>query len=849
MTLIRHFIIIDLYVTITIGDYMLKFVKKNIGAITTFFLTIILTLFIFYEVGILDGTILISDLNAEYQPLLLQVRRILTGEMGIYNFNTGMGDSFIGTFYYYMSSPLNILTLFIKDINQLVIILVTLKLALASLFSYLFFKYQFKDEKRKYLIIFSVLYSLSSFSLSYYLHIMWLDIYLLLPLLLLGIDKMIKEKKHLLYVVSLIMMIFCNYYFAYMVCIFSFIYFNYKVLIHKQSINSIIKNNIHFIIVSFLACLGASIVLVPIASEISTYSRHNSMLFGGEILDFNFNIINIIKHYILGNVEDIELLNDNNFYLYTSIIIIPLLYFYFITKHISKREKILSAGILVLLILSISCNYINYAWHGFVPPSFFNGRYTFMFILFILLLALKGLYYFQDYKLYHYMIIFCIILIPISILLKLDNNFNLNAYDIMKLVILGIMLLLLKLIPNNRYCSALLLACVLYEVNINGYLYLSRYNFNSSTGDNTYQNAINYIKNYEQKDTFYRIDDNNSNSDNYSILYNYYSIDYFMSTVKKDLVEFFIKLDVGNHGYTKNTISYDGSFHLISSLLNIKYYIETKGLDNNTYKALYTNNYTVYQNPYSLNIGYMVNDSITETKLDSNGLNNLQKIYQDMFNIDVLTEVKINKDDDYNYSFTNVSNNNFYILVKLKNWYSYDDLKVYVNNTELSNTNNTYNYHVNNNYELDNTINISLSCNDGTFNDIEGIYVYYYDMDKFKKTIDQSKEHQLNVTNVNNNEIIGNISVDSNNILFTSIPYNENIDIYVDGKKQNKLKLLDTFIGVKLDEGIHEIKIKYTPKTLYISIIPSILSLGLLYIYLLIYKKYLHKTNLKECPQ
>lgn len=821
---------------------MLKFVKRNIGPILTFFLTIILTLFIFYEVGILDGTILISDLNAEYQPLLLQVRRILTGEMGIYNFNTGMGDSFIGTFYYYMSSPLNILTLFIKDINTLVIVLVTLKIALSSLFSYFFFKYQFKEEKKKYLIIFSLLYALSSFSLSYYLHIMWLDIYLLLPLLLLGIDKIIKEKKHLLYIVSLIMMIFCNYYFAYMVCIFSFIYFNYKLLINEKKLKNVVKQNIHFIIVSILACIGASIVLVPIASEISTYSRQNSMLFGGEILEFNFNLINIIKNYILGNVGNIELLNENNFYLYTSIIVIPLLYFYFISKNINKREKLLSAILLLLLILSISCNYLNYAWHGFVPPSFFNGRYTFMFILFILLLAIKGLYYLEDYKIYHYIIIFSIIFIPIIILIKFNSNFSLNAYDIMKLIILAIYLFLLKLIPNNRYSSALLLACVLYEVNINGYLYLNRYNFNSSTGDNTYRNAVDYIKNYEQEDTFYRIEDNNSNSDNYSILYNYYSIDYFMSTVKKDLVNFFINLDVGNHGYTKNTISYDGTFHLISSLLNIKYYIETKGLDNNIYKALYTNNYTVYKNPYSLNIGYMVNEKITNTKMSGNGLNNLKRIYSDMNNIDILTEIELNKIDDYNYSFNNTSSNNFYILVKLKNWYSYDDLKVYVNNTELNNNNNTYYYHIDNNYDLNNDISISISCYEGTMNDIEGIYVYYYDMDKFDETIKQLKEHELVVSNVKNNEIDGVITVESNNILFTSIPYNENIDVYVDGKKQKKLKLLNTFIGVKLDEGTHEIKIKYAPKILYISVIPSILSLTILSFYLRIYKKKI-RTN------
>ena len=249
----------------------MKFLKRNIGPIITFFLTVILTLIIFYEVGIFKGTILISDLNAEYQPLLMQVRRILTGQMGIYNLNTGMGDNFTGTFFYYMSSPLNLLTLFIKDINKLVIVLVTLKLGLASLFSYKYFRYQVKEEKIKYLTIVSIMYALSAFSLSYYLHIMWLDVYMLFPLLLLGIDKIIKEKKHLLYIISMILIIFCNYYFAYMVCIFSFIYFNYKLLCNKELKGKRIRENIHFILVSILAIGGASLVLLPIAGELSTY--------------------------------------------------------------------------------------------------------------------------------------------------------------------------------------------------------------------------------------------------------------------------------------------------------------------------------------------------------------------------------------------------------------------------------------------------------------------------------------------------------------------------------------------------------------------------------------------------
>lgn len=823
----------------------MKFLKKNIGTIITFFATIILTLIIFYEVGIFKGSILISDLNAEYQPLLMQVRRILTGQMGIYNFNTGMGDNFTGTFFYYMSSPLNILTLFIKDINKLVIVLVTLKLALTSLFSYKYFRYQVEKENIKFISIISIMYALSSFSLSYYLHIMWLDVYMLFPLLLLGIDKIIKERKHLIYIISMILIIFCNYYFAYMVCIFSFIYFNYKLLINKDNKGKKLRENIHFIIVSILAIGGASLVLLPIAGEIGTYSRQNGYLFGGEDIKYTLNVVTYVKTYILGNVSNIDILNEHNFYIYTSIIVFPLLYIYFACKNITLREKICSASILLLLILSIGCNYLNYAWHGFVPPSFFNGRYTFMFILFILMLCLKGLYNIKDIELYHFFVIAFLILAPVACLLTFSQSFLLDADDLVKISLFVMYLFIIKLIPNNKYLTAILIAALLYEVNLNAYTYLRRYHFDAPTKDNTYEKSIKYIK--EKDDNiFYRIEDDTTNTDNYSILYNYYSIDYFMSTVKKDLVKFFLDLDVTSHSYTKNTISYDGRYHMISSLLNVKYYIETKSLSNEYYKKLETidDNYEVYENPYALNLGYMVNKDILNTKLNgSNGLENLNNIYKAMTGKNVFNEQKLEKIDDRNYVMENFRTKNFYILVKLGDWYSYSDLSVSINGETLDNTGSTFYYFVKNEYKEDEKLDITLTAGDATIGDIKGVYVYYINENNFNESIDMLKKNQLTVSSIQRDTLKGFITCDEDGVLFTSIPYDKNLSIYVDGKKQKTVKVLDTFMGVELDEGLHEIKIEYKPNNIYKAIIPSILSLTILWLYLKFISNRILKTE------
>ncbi len=787
--------------------------KKYKGLLLTSILSIFITLVIFYLNGVFDNTIFMSDLNAEYAPLLQGIGR---GYFNLYNFQTAMGDNFIGTFFYYMSSPLNILSLVIKDLNILVITLVLIKLALASSCSYLLFKYLFKNAKDSYLIAFSLMYAVSSFSLSYYLHIMWLDIYALFPLIILGIEKIINEKKHLLYIISLMLIIFCNYYFSYMIVIFSFIYYNYRLLVNNEDS---LKKNGQFIILNLLIILSSSFILLPIMSEIGSYSRQNGIIFGNENIHFAFNFKDIFKHFILGDYQDVELLNEHNFYLHTSIIMAPLIYLYFISKKISIREKAFSLLMLLGFILSISCNYVNYMWHGFVPTSFFNGRYTFMFILFMLITGLKAVSNLDTKHILHYLII-ALLLIGGTILLG-----QLTTFNIIKLAILILLLIMLK----YKVSPIFFLSLIILEMTLNGYLYLDRFSFMSKEKIKyDEENAISFIKSYDDS-AFYRIEDNSTDSSNFPMRYNYNGIDYFMSTVKKPIVNFLIKMDNNNHAYTKNTISYNGANVLLSSLLNVKYYVETKGLTNNDYYKLshIKDNIDVYQNPYALSLGFMVNSDILKTKLNDNGLQNLNAIYQDMSGKTIFTPITLIK-ENYHYTFSNPDNKPFYLLVNFNNWPYYRDFKVYVNNKGISDVNNTYLYNVSNSPS---DVTISFSSNLEDMEHFSGIYAYYYDMEIFEETINKLKQNSLEISDVKANYLKGKIDVTENQILFTSIPYHKDLNIYVDGKKVSKIKLLDTFLGAKLDKGHHTITIKYQPKILYYSYIPSLIGIVLLILF------------------
>ena len=921
----------------------MKRVKKYTGEIITFILTTLLLLIIFKSNDLFNKSIIISDLRTQLYPLITNLKESLSSNtFSLYDLRYGMGDSIIGTIYYYLMSVTNILALFIKNLNIFFITIIIIKSALAGSFCYIYLKYQFKKENKLYFVLFSLLYSLSSYYISYNMVTEFLDVYMLFPILLLGIDKMIKEKKYLLYIISLILIIASNYYFSYMVCIFAFLYFNYRLVIERKKIDYklIIKENKNFIIISFLTCLIMSFVYLPIALEIGSYSHDSSSLFGGQPLKILFNLEDIIHYYFIGDFKDVNVINCVCFYLYTSIIILPLLYLYFINNKIVKKEKLATTIMLLIMLMSIGINYINYIWHGFIPPTGFNGRFTFMFILFLILISLKSLYNLKEFKDKDYIIIFSIIYVPIfiysiinyprlisietlislyvvyfftiilsllitqkinkitsyiialSILLityilinrvsiivylynlclvlicsfilsfinkkhelKLSNyilvalillipisiysiivNIRLLHYiTLYKLILLTIIIMIIKYLPKNKKLIYLFSILVIIELTINGYNYLNRFKYKEI--DNSYSQVIEYIKSID-KSNFYRIEDNLIiDAENNSLLYNYYGIDYFMSTSKKDYINFFKRLNVNDKTTASNTITYDGSNHLVSSLLGIKYYIETNYKNNSTYKEINRiKDYKIYLNEDSLELGYMVDKKIINNIKDKNGLDYINSIYKNMTNNDknILEEVNVKKKNKNNYYFTNTSKKDIYLLVELNDKKGPKPSHIYVNGEIITTEqdNNTYQYRINNKYQINDNIEIKIKGKKKALNKVVNVYAYYYNDEVYKEDINILKEQQFKVTSIKYNTIKGVIDSKEDNILLITSLYNDDLKIYVDGKKQDKIKVLDAFLGTNITKGKHKIKIVYKPTKLYISFIPSLIGLVLLIIYL-----------------
>ena len=106
----------------------------------------------------------------------------------------------------------------------------------------------------------------------------------------------------------------------------------------------------------------------------------------------------------------------------------------------------------------------------------------------------------------------------------------------------------------------------------------------------------------------------------------------------------------------------------------------------------------------------------------------------------------------------------------------------------------------------------------------------------YKKYIRRLKSDTLVVTHFSPNSIIGDISLDTNKILFLSIPFDRGWTVKVNGETRQLFLVNCGFTGLPLDSGDYTIELSYQPKLVKIGFIVTILSI-IIYIMLIVLEK------------
>ena len=782
----------------------------------------------------------------QYAGFTSYYKNVLLGKESLfYSFKGLLGYNFYATSIYYMFNPTNLLCIFSTNVNILeyYTFIILLRIGLSGFTMCKYLKYKFKNQSNLRYIIFSISYALMAYNVCYFFNYMYFDTVVLFPIVVLGLDKLIYERKNRLYIISLTLSIISNFYIGYMVCIFSLLYFIYNIVIYKLDKN-IIKD---FIISSLLSGFMCMIIIIPEANELL---KGKALLYTSsktEYFKFNMNFLNIFYKFLPGSTSNYDL-EYGMVNIYVSLFVIILVIKYFFNKKISKKERITTLIFILFFLFSISFNLLDFAWQLFQKPIWYPNRYIFTFSFFLITIAMKeitNITYKTNIKENLIIIISFILLILYSIIsLKIHNdNLKIISY------ILGIILILqYTFFLNNKNAKYLLVMLFFIEVTTNAIFTLKIMGKTTTmtqykTNEEINEKAVKHIKEIENKDNnFYRMELSTSTVHNSPSLLNYNGINHFNSVKNAKTLNFLNKF---NYQVTDDTsVEFNNYNPYLTSLLGIKYINGSK--DEMYYENVYNENPYMYLNKDALSLGYMIYNK--EFKESNSSYQNTENLINSMLNTDIKrykvidnfngedTEIKEIDNKKYVISKTSIKieledkASNSMFLIPSRNISFVANYSIFINDEEIKDAvikQSPIFINKGDTYKIIIKSNLSKT-------ELNSLKWYQIDYDKYIETINELKKNEFNITKYNkDNHIEGNIDVNNDkNVLLLTIPYDKGWNIYVDDNKVNYDICFDSFICLDLDKGKHNIKMNYVPSWFIVGLIISSLAFIVTIIYI-----------------
>ncbi|MBR3575467.1 MAG: YfhO family protein [Lachnospiraceae bacterium] len=393
--------------------------KKSIIIIVTSFITAaILATVIFAFSGIFPGSeriLFVFDMLEQFASFYSSLKGLFTGDVTFfYTFRGSLGTSYMGTYAYYLASPFSFITcLFdtehLPDAIWLMDIVKTgmIGASFSAFALYRGVKSPFQN------IVLSMCYALSSAAVTFFILPMYLDVMYMLPVLCILLERLIRTKSGtrsrsvrygLAYSVLLGTGIMIHYYSMYMVCLFLAMYSVYLMTedVYLYNVKSVkkqardknrtvsaefIRKYIEFVLYSLLGAVLSLPMLVPVIRELFKGKISDAGVYshGGIIVTAPSDLL---KQFLCGNYG--YLYSEGAPYIYCTLIAFAFAIYGLLKGMDNIRNRICGACILAVISCSFIFRPLYRVWHIFRDPVAYPHRFSFIFVFFVMVLAIKG---------------------------------------------------------------------------------------------------------------------------------------------------------------------------------------------------------------------------------------------------------------------------------------------------------------------------------------------------------------------------------------------------------------------------------------------------------------------------
>lgn len=566
--------------------------------------------------------------NLRYFRQLL-VNFIRTGNLSAFTWNIGLGIDLFSNLNYYITG--DIFSYFsilfpTKNVESLYSILIIVRMYFIGISFIAYCKYKKMDIFPT--IIGSLMYTFSSFVLySAVRHPYFSNAVMLFPLLMIGIEKIIKEGKFYFYVILIAVTFISSFYFGYMMSLIIAIYGialainTYK----EQGIKKICSVLLKTFFYSLLGILISSIIVLPTLIDFFNSERSSTSIQPYSIGYYRNLIYNLTT-------------TKGSYWVYLGV---QSLIFISLPIFIKERKKnyplfwlmiVLILPLLVSNIASIICGFSfpNNRWiyvysfiFAYISTLFLNNQNkiskkdsTYIAGMVALYLGINLIFEkeLNKYIIAQFFVLVILIVVYINknfIIKKIKNKAIFNNF-IVVIFVFGLTTTIHSMYIGNNYISEF--------IDLNEATYL----LNTSRDTiPSFSSAVNYLN--EKDKNYYKISRYPLDFENLGLIRNYSSIAHYYSITPNEYKQ--LNVDLNNPQYFISHGLKEFDYRpKITTLLGVKYHItsnDTRVPYGYSLIKAYEDGTKIYENDYAVPFGVLYTKYITEE--DYENLNSLEK--------------------------------------------------------------------------------------------------------------------------------------------------------------------------------------------------------------------------------
>ncbi len=820
---------------------MKKFFADNKICIYSFLLPFLAMLAIFIGNGIYpfgDGSFMHSDMYHQYVPFLEEfLRKVKDGEPLYHSWRIGMGSNYLALYGYYSASPFNWLMLLVPQqfLIEFMSYMVVFKIGLCG-FTFAWYLKEKFQTKQLSILFFATFYAMSGFVAAYNWNVMWMDTLVLAPLIVLGLERLVREKKSGLYCVTLGLCILSNYYLSIMVCLFLCLYALVLVpeLYGEDGWKAFFKRLGgavgRFAFYSLLAAGMASVILIPEAAAL-TATEFSDVNFPKKVTWY-FSFFDVIARHAAGVQRETGLDHWPNIFCSSAIFfLIPL---YAANRNIRLKEKVGKLLLCAFFIISFSVNNLNFIWHGLNYPDSLPARQSFLYILLVLTMCFEAVYRHKGFSAKELLACTGLGLAYLLLAQKLVDN---DAFSTGIFLLTGALVALYALLlycrekyRSNalamRLISIFTLACVAFEATFN-----MAYTSVSTTSRSSYLDPLpayqTLAERTMQEDTdFYRFEKFSRVTKNDGALAGYPTASLFSSTANAAVESWYDRMGMSE---SKVFYCFDGQTPFTSALLNVRYMFSRA---DNEDPDLYTligqqDDVYLYKCNYTLPAGFLLKDgwNLSSSELEASSSDPLDLQNQMAYSLGAsspLFKPVVSDTSDQKTSFTAKEEGHYYAYTKNR---KADTISL--DSASLTKTFKKVKY----DYILDlgrHPAGETVTLSDKEEQALDAT-VMMLDEAVLAQVLDTLSQQPFAVDSWDSAHVNGHIDVTQPGQLVLSIPDEPGWTLKVNGQVTEHEAYDDTFLSVCLTEGSHTIELSYRPAGLTAGIIVSLMSIAVFF--------------------